>query len=130
MWSQIISQSLNYLSFLPCNCASLWRCYVIGLYENIFIYIKVSGLEEKSKVVYLIEEKRQTIYPRNKIEYYTNMWSWAKYVTNLIKWTLNCKFFHQLLVISKRSCYFFSTMTVTWAIAWDNGEYIPAAFSL
>ena len=48
---------------------------MIGLYENIFIYIKVSGLEEKSKVVYLIEEKRQTIYPRNKIEYYTNMWS-------------------------------------------------------
>jgi hypothetical protein len=44
------------------------------------------------------------------------MWSWAKYVTNLIKWTLNCKFFHQLL-FSKRSCYFFSTVTVTWAIA-------------
>jgi hypothetical protein len=40
---------------------------VIGLYENIFIYIKVSGLE--------IEEKRQIIYPRNKIEYYTNTWS-------------------------------------------------------
>ena len=58
---------------------------MIGLYINIFIYIKMSGPEEKSKVVYLIEEKRQIIHPRNKIEYYTNMWSRAKYITDIIK---------------------------------------------
>ena len=72
---------------------------MIGLYRNIFIYIKMPGPEEKSKVVYLIEEKRQIMYPRNKMEYYTYMWSRAKYTTNLIKRTLNCKYFHLLLFL-------------------------------